>query len=56
LANGQSSLLDNFTKIGVVFIVVIVSGVLTGYGKINGETMAGIVGVVLGYILGKGML
>jgi len=45
-----------FAKIGVVLIVVLMSGILTGLDKISGETMAGIVGVVLGYILGKGVL
>lgn len=45
-----------YAKIGVVMIVVLMSGVLTGLDKISGETMAGIVGVVLGYILGKGVL
>ena len=43
-------------KIGVVATVVFSSGLLCAYGKISGETFAGIVGVVLGYILGKGAL
>jgi len=45
-----------YAKIGVVAIVVVMSGVLTGLDKISGETLAGIIGVVLGYILGKGVL
>lgn len=45
-----------YAKIIVVLAIVILSSVLTGLGKISGETMAGIVGVVLGYILGKGVL
>jgi len=45
-----------YAKILVVFAVVVFSSVLCGYGKISGETLAGIVGVVLGYVLGKGVL
>lgn len=45
-----------YAKITVVLAIVILSSVLTGFGRISGETMAGIVGVVLGYILGKGVL
>ncbi len=45
-----------FAKIGVVVAVVLSSGLLCAYGRINGETFAGIIGVVLGYILGKGVL
>lgn len=45
-----------YAKIAVVAIVIIMSGVLTGLDKISGETLAGIIGVVLGYILGKGVL
>ena len=45
-----------YAKIGVVAIVVLMCGVLTGFDKISGETLAGIVGVVLGYILGEGVL
>jgi len=45
-----------YAKIGVVVIVVGMSGVLAGIDKISGETLAGIIGVVLGYILGKGVL
>jgi len=45
-----------YAKIAVVFAVVAFSSFLCGYGRISGETLAGIVGVVLGYILGKGVL
>ena len=45
-----------YAKIGVVVLIIAISGALTGLDKISGETMAGIVGVVLGYILGKGVL
>lgn len=45
-----------YAKIAVVIIIVVMSGVLAGIGKISGETLAGIIGVVLGYILGKGVL
>jgi len=45
-----------YAKIGVVIAVLLLSGILCGFGKISGETFAGIVGVVLGYILGKGVL
>lgn len=45
-----------YAKISVVAIVIVMSGVLTGIDKISGETLAGIIGVVLGYILGKGVL
>jgi hypothetical protein len=45
-----------YAKIAVVLAVLLSSGVLCGFGKINGETFAGIVGVVLGYVLGKGVL
>ena len=45
-----------YAKIGVVLIVVVMSGVLAGFDKISGETLAGIIGVVLGYVLGKGVL
>lgn len=45
-----------YAKIGVVVIVAVMSGVLAGIGKIGGETLAGIIGVVLGYVLGKGVL
>jgi len=45
-----------YAKITVVAIVIVMSGVLTGLDKISGETLAGIIGVVLGYILGKGVL
>jgi len=52
----KQSLWQFIAKIGVVMAILLLSAVLCGYGKINGETFAGIVGVVLGYILGKGML
>jgi len=45
-----------YAKIAVVMIVILASGVLTGLDKISGETFAGIIGVVIGYILGKGVL
>lgn len=45
-----------YAKIGVVFAVVLFGSVLCGFGKISGETFAGIVGVILGYVLGKGVL
>ena len=45
-----------YAKIGVVVIVVAIGGWLTALDKISGETLAGIIGVVLGYILGKGAL
>jgi len=45
-----------YAKISVVIVVVLTGGVLTGFGRISGETLAGIIGVVLGYILGKGVL
>ncbi|MCJ7430012.1 hypothetical protein MUO83_02195 [Candidatus Bathyarchaeota archaeon] len=45
-----------YAKIGVVVAILFFSSVLCGYGRISGETFAGIVGVVLGYILGKGVL
>lgn len=45
-----------YAKIGVVIAVLLLSGILAGVGKIGGETFAGIVGVVLGYVLGKGVL
>jgi len=52
----KSSLRQFYAKIVLVGIVVVMSGVLAGFGKISGETLAGIIGVVLGYILGKGVL
>jgi len=45
-----------YAKIGVVGVIVVMSGLLAGIGKISGETLAGIIGVVLGYVLGKGVL
>ena len=45
-----------YAKIAVVFAIVAFSSVLCGYGRISGETLSGIVGVVLGYVLGKGVL
>jgi len=45
-----------YAKIILVGVVVVMSGFLAGLGKISGETLAGIIGVVLGYILGKGVL
>ena len=42
-----------FAKTIIVLTVIVTGGVLTGIGKISGETLAGIVGVVLGYILGS---
>jgi hypothetical protein len=45
-----------YAKTGVVVAVLLSSSVLCGYGKISGETFAGTVGVVLGYVLGKGVL
>lgn len=45
-----------YAKIGVVVIALVMSGLLAAVGKISGETLAGIIGVVLGYVLGKGVL
>ena len=45
-----------YAKITIVAIVLVMSGLLAGLDKISGETLAGIIGVVLGYILGKGVL
>ena len=45
-----------YAKIGVVCIIIVMSGLLAGIDKISGETLAGIIGVILGYILGKGVL
>lgn len=45
-----------YAKIAVVFAVVAFGSLLCGLGRISGETLAGIIGVVLGYILGKGVL
>jgi len=45
-----------YAKIAVMIIVILMSGVLTAVDRISGETLAGIIGVVLGYILGKGVL
>ncbi len=45
-----------YAKIGLVALVLAMSGILTALDKISGETLAGIIGVVLGYILGKGVL
>jgi len=45
-----------YAKITVVILVILMSGVLTTVDRISGETLAGIIGVVLGYILGKGVL
>jgi len=45
-----------YAKIAVVIVVTLMSGVLSALGRISGETLAGIIGVVLGYILGKGVL
>ena len=42
--------------INVIFLIIAMSGLLTLYGRISGETLAGIIGVVLGYVLGKGIL
>lgn len=42
---------------GVTIIIVLticMAGILCFYGKITGETLAGLIGVILGYILGKG--
>ena len=52
----KASLRQFYAKIGVVVIVVAIGGWLTALDKISGETLAGIIGVVLGYILGKGVL
>jgi hypothetical protein len=52
----KSSLRQFYAKIALVGIVVVMSGLLAGFDKISGETLAGIIGVVLGYILGKGVL
>ena len=43
-------------KIAVIFLIIAMSGALALYGRISGETLAGIIGVVLGYVLGKGIL
>ena len=45
-----------YAKILLVAVVVVMSGTLAGLDKISGETLAGIIGVVLGYVLGKGVL
>lgn len=45
-----------YAKVGVVVMVVAIGGWLTAIDKISGETLAGIIGVVLGYVLGKGVL
>lgn len=45
-----------YAKVSVVLVVIAISGGLTAIDKISGETLAGIIGVVLGYILGKGIL
>jgi len=45
-----------YGKIGVVVMVVAIGGWLAAIDKISGETLAGIIGVVLGYILGKGVV
>ena len=45
-----------YAKMGVIFLIIAMSGLLTLFDKISGETLAGIIGVVLGYILGKGIL
>lgn len=52
----QASARQFYAKIAVVVIVVAMSGLLAGLDKISGETLAGIIGVVLGYVLGKGVL
>jgi len=43
-------------KISVVLLVLLFSSILCYVGRISGEVFAGIVGVVLGYVLGKGVL
>ena len=45
-----------YAKMGVIFLIIAMSGLLTMFDKISGETLAGIIGVVLGYVLGKGIL
>jgi hypothetical protein len=45
-----------YAKISVVLFVLLFSSILCYVGRISGEVFAGIVGVVLGYILGKGVL
>jgi len=45
-----------YAKMAVIFFIIAMSGLLTLFGRISGETLAGIIGVVLGYILGKGVL
>jgi hypothetical protein len=52
----KSSSRQFYAKILLVGIVVVMSGLLAAFDKISGETLAGIIGVVLGYILGKGVL
>jgi len=52
----KSSSRQFYSKIVLLGIVVVMSGVLAGLGRITGETLAGIIGVVLGYVLGKGIL
>lgn len=52
----KSSSRQFYAKIILVGVVVIMSGLLAGFDKISGETLAGIIGVVLGYVLGKGVL
>jgi len=52
----QQSSRQFYAKIIVIIAVLVSSSALCGFGKISGETFAGIVGVLLGYILGKGVL
>jgi hypothetical protein len=52
----KTSIRQFYAKITLVALIVVMSGSLAGFGKISGETLAGIIGVVLGYVLGKGVL
>lgn len=52
----QQSSRQFYAKTIAIIAVLVSSSTLCGFGKINGETFAGIVGVLLGYILGKGVL
>lgn len=47
----KGSLRQFYAKITLVGAVVVRSGVRAGFGKISGETLAEIIGVVLGYVL-----
>lgn len=44
-----------YSKDLVCCVVVFVSGVLTGMGRISGDTFSSIVGVIVGYYFGRGL-